>query len=281
MAIGAGPWPSSQRETPRLEGALPDLRFGGTCTGPAIVPIGTRGRRQRDGLDSDRAQAVSKTPDDLLTEVAAGSGLLYDGPPASSLDGQPLAIAIKAHLACPAIPAATELLRGLCTAAGLCLECAGCILHERVAALKEQAVAVQAAVERSQRFWRAMLDRLPEGCPLPLSLRFRWRRRVHCGHRGPLRLREPPWQPKSANAAVAAPGRAAARRAALSSSSSASSSLSSFELNKFTQARFSGGCAARCSGCTFPRVRPFRRRPPRGDGASSSLSRADFDNSVG
>ena len=61
----------------------------------------TGGRRQRDGLDSDEVQAVRKTLDDLLTEVAAGSELLYDGPPASSLDGQPLAIAIKAHLARP------------------------------------------------------------------------------------------------------------------------------------------------------------------------------------
>ena len=81
---------------------------------------------------------MRKTPDDLLTEVAAGTKLLYDGPPASSLDGQPLTIAIKAHLERPAIPAATELLRGLCAAAGLCLERVGCTPRERVAALKEQ-----------------------------------------------------------------------------------------------------------------------------------------------
>ena len=72
-----------------------------------------RHRRRRDGLGSDRVQEVRKTLDDLLTEVAAGSELLYDGLPASSLDGQPLAITIEAHLARPAIPAATELLRGL------------------------------------------------------------------------------------------------------------------------------------------------------------------------
>ena len=59
--------------------------------------------------------------------MGAGSELLYDGLPASSLEGQPLAmIAVKAHLARPAIPAATELLRGLCAAAGLCLERAEC-----------------------------------------------------------------------------------------------------------------------------------------------------------
>ena len=38
------------------------------------------------------------------------------------------------------------------------------------------------------------------------------------------------------------------------------------ELNEFTRARLSGGCAARCSGCTCPRVPPFGRGPPRGDG---------------
>ena len=117
----------------------------------------------------------------------------------------------------------------MCTATGLCLEYVGCTLRERVAALKGQAVAVQAAVEQSQRFWCAMpvLDGLPAGRHRPLSSEVRWRSRAHCGHQGRICLREPPWQPKSANAAVAAPGRTTARCAALSSASSASSSDSS------------------------------------------------------
>ena len=49
-----------------------------------------RHRRRRDGLDSGRVLEVRKTLDDLLTEVAAGSELLYDGLLASSLDGQPV-----------------------------------------------------------------------------------------------------------------------------------------------------------------------------------------------
>ena len=39
-----------------------------------------------------------------------------------------------------------------------------------------------------------------------------------------------------------------------------------FELKKHTRARLSGGCPARCSGCTCPRVPPFGRGPPQGDG---------------
>ena len=120
-----------------------------------------------------------------------------------------LARAVKAHLARPAIPAVTELLRGLCAAAGLCLERVECILRARVAALREQSLAVQEAVERSQRFWRAMLAGLPTGCHLPLSPMFRWRHRAHCAHQSPERLREPLWQPKAKNAAVAAPRRSA------------------------------------------------------------------------
>ena len=127
-------------------------------------------RRRRDGLDPGRRQDVCKALGDLLTEVAAGSELLYNGLLASSLDGQPLATAIEAHLARPAIPAAKELLRGLRIAAGLCLEHAGCALRKQVEALRGQAAAVQAAVVRSQGFWRAMLDGLPEGCRRPLSL---------------------------------------------------------------------------------------------------------------
>ena len=96
---------------------------------------------------------MHKTLDDLPTEVAAGPELLYDGLPASSLDGQLLAVAIEAHLRHHAIPPAAELLGGLCAAAGLCLERAECTLREQIAALREQAAAVQEAVERPQRFW--------------------------------------------------------------------------------------------------------------------------------
>ena len=59
-------------------------------------------QRRRGDLDPDRVRDVRAALDNLLTEVAAGSELLYDGLLALSLDGQPLAIAIKAHLACPA-----------------------------------------------------------------------------------------------------------------------------------------------------------------------------------
>ena len=203
-----------------------------------------RHRRRRDGLDSGRVLEVRKTLDDLLTEVAAGSELLYDGLLASSLDGQPLVIAIEAHLGRPAIPAAAELLRGQCTAAGLCLERAECTLREQTAALQERAAAVQEAVERSQRFWHTMLDGLPAGCRRPLSSSCRWRRRAYCRHQGRrLCLGEPPWQ-ATANAAVTAPH-------------AAPSSANSFELSTVTRARLSGGCAARCSGCTCSRVPPF------------------------
>ena len=39
--IRAGLWLSSQRDFPRLQDGLSDLRFGGARTGPPIVPIGT------------------------------------------------------------------------------------------------------------------------------------------------------------------------------------------------------------------------------------------------
>ena len=170
------------------------------------------------------------------------------------LDGQPLAIAIEAHLARPAIPAATELLRGLCAAAGLCLERAGCALRKQVKALREQAAAVQAAMERSQSFWRTMLGRLPEGCRRPLSSSCRWRRRAHCRHQGRrLCLGEPPWQPKTANAAAAAPGRVAASRGA---------ALSSARMPERTSRSASGSAAAASgalhSSSTSPRERASR-----------------------
>ena len=131
-----------------------------------------------------RVRDVHAALNDLLTEVAAGSELLYDGLPASSLDGQPLAAMNAAHLAHPAIPAAQELLRGLCTTAGLCLEHVGCMLHKRVEVVREQAAVVQAATVRSRGFWCMMLGRLPEGCRLLLSPSCRWRRHAHCRHQG-------------------------------------------------------------------------------------------------
>ena len=65
-------------------------------------------RRRRDGSDPDRMRDVHKALGNLLTEVAVGPELLYVRLPASSLDGQPLATAIVAHLARPAIPTMRE-----------------------------------------------------------------------------------------------------------------------------------------------------------------------------
>ena len=127
-------------------------------------------------MDPDRMRDVHTALDVVLAKVAVGSELLYDGLSALSLDGQPLATVIVADLAHPAIPAARELLRGLCTAAGLCLERAGCTLRKQVEALRGQAAAVQAAVVRSQGFGCAMLSRLPEGCHRPLFSSCRWQR---------------------------------------------------------------------------------------------------------
>ena len=98
-----------------------------------------------------------------------------------------------------------ELLGGLFAAAGPCLERAGLMLCGPIRALRAKAAAVQSAVSRSREFWRAILDALPAGCRLPLSATCRWRHRAHCKHQERrLRLGEPPWQPKTANAAAAA-----------------------------------------------------------------------------
>ena len=103
-----------------------------------------------------------------------GSELLYDGLPASSLDRQPLAAAITAHLAHPAIPAAGGLLAGLCAAAGLCVGRAGHALREQIGALRAQAVAVQSAVVRSREIlacdarWAA--SGLPPATPRDVQL---------------------------------------------------------------------------------------------------------------
>ena len=145
----------------------------------------------------------------LFDSITKGSKKLYDGLPALSLDGQALAAAIIAHLARPAIPSPRALLRGLCAAAGRCMERATGTLCATLDGLLPQAEAIGMVVERSQSFWRLMLDGLPEGCRAPLSPTRRWCRRAHCRHQGgQMCLGELPWQPKSANAAVAAPRRA-------------------------------------------------------------------------
>ena len=105
----------------------------------------------------------------LFDGVMNGSEKLYDGLPALSLDGQALAVAITTHLERPAIPSQRALLRGLCAAAGLCMERATGALHAKIEDLWPQAEVIGVAVERSQNFWRAMLDGLPEGCRTPLS----------------------------------------------------------------------------------------------------------------
>ena len=76
-----------------------------------------------DCLESVRLRDVRAALDSLLANVVVGSELLYDGLPASSLDGQPLATDIVAHFARLAIPSARELRRGLRTASGLCIVC--------------------------------------------------------------------------------------------------------------------------------------------------------------
>ena len=129
-----------------------------------------------------------------------GSELPYDGLPAMSLDGQPLAqaAATATHLACPAIPRVEGLPAELCVAAGLCLA---------RAELEAGGHAYRRLADTGRFFWRIMPDALPASCRLPLSMTCRWRRRIHCKHRGRrLCLGEPPWQPKTANTAAAAPG---------------------------------------------------------------------------
>ena len=95
-----------------------------------------RYQRQRNSSDPGRMRDVRAALASLLAEVSVGSELLYDGLPALSLDEQPLATATVAHLARPAIPVARELLRSLCAAASLCLECVGSTLRQQVEALR-------------------------------------------------------------------------------------------------------------------------------------------------
>ena len=172
-------------------------------------------RRRRGGLDSVRTKDVTASLDVLFDGVTKGSEELYDGLPALSLDGQALATAITTHLARPTLPPPRALLRGLCTAAGLCMERATNALSAVFDKLLPRAEAIGTAMERSQSYWRTKLDELPEGCHAPLSSTRRWRRRAHCRHQSGRRcLGEPPWQPKSANAAVAAPRRTQGSRCA-------------------------------------------------------------------
>ena len=84
----------------------------------------------------------------------------------------------------PAIPAAEELLAGLCTAAGLCLAHAELELSGQIGVLQMQAAVVQSAVARSRAFWRGMLNDLPAACRLPLSMMCRWRCRIHASTKG-------------------------------------------------------------------------------------------------
>ena len=183
----------------------------------------TRGRRQRAGFDKERVRDVRTHLAALLDGVTVGSERLYDGLPARSLDGQALAIAIAAHLGRPAMPPPAELLHGLCEAAGLCVEQATESLCSVLVDLCLQADAIGTAMERSQAYWRAKLDGLPEGCHAPLSPTRRWRRRTQCRHQGGrLCLGEPPWQPKSANAAAAAPHRSRCPRRTLTARGSTS-----------------------------------------------------------
>ena len=234
------------------------LLYGGVFNGFQSQKRQQKSKRKKD---SRRAQWNNPKQNDTSTQKDTAKG--HAG----------LLPTMHAPFERPAIPAATELLRGLCATAGLCLERAECTLRARVTALREQLLAVQKAMERSQRFWRTMLAGLPEGCHLPLSPRFRWRRHVHCAHKGPQRLRAA----LATEVCECGGGSSSPHRALVLELLE----FFRFELNKLTRARLSGGCAARCSGCTCPRVPPFGRGPPRGTGASSSLSRADLDNRAG
>ena len=254
--------------------------------------------RSGPGEGAGGEQFPGHSLDILLTGVGEGSEKLYDGVSASSLDGQALAVAIEAHLGRPAIPPASELLRGLCAAAGLCLKRAKCMLRAKVADLHKQAAVIQEAVERSQSFWRMMLDGLPAGCRRPFSPTCRWRRRARCKHQGRrLCLGEPPWQPKTANAVVAAPRRAEASRCAASTSaasrlcrgleaaaSSAAAVARSVFCSSSTSSRERAPQEAARRDVPAARARAYRlsdEDPRGGTGASSSLSRVDFGNSAG
>ena len=123
-------------------------------------------------------------------------------------------------------------------------------------------------------FWRTMPDELPAGCRCPLSSSSRRRRRAHCKHQGPRTcLGKPPWQPRTASAAAAAPGPiSAVGGAARGSAAPISPSTSSRE-------RASGEATRRGVLAVRPRARCLADgRPCGGSGAPSSSSREDFDN---
>ena len=100
-----------------------------------LEAVRARYRRQRPSLDSERTRKEAASLNALLALVTEGSEKLYDGLSAWSLDGQALAVAITAHLARPAIPSARTLFRGLCAAAGLCLDRAMDALRTKIKGL--------------------------------------------------------------------------------------------------------------------------------------------------
>ena len=181
--------PLSSDEHPHFK-RPPPQGWSHECYAAAVLDLAgseakrARHRRQRVGLEEERARDVSRRLDALLAEVTVGSERLYDGLSASSLDGQALTLAIEAHLGRPAIPPPSELLQGLCAAAGLSVDRATASLRLVVDDLRLQAEAIGTAMGRSQNYWRAMLEGLPEGCRAPLSPNCRWRRRAHCRHQG-------------------------------------------------------------------------------------------------
>ena len=166
--------PLSSDEHPHFK-RPPPQGWSHECYAAAVLELAgskakrARHRRQRVGLEEERARDVSRRLDALLAEVTVGSERLYDGLPASSLDGQALTLAIKAHLGRPAIPPPSELLQGLCAAAGLSVDRATASLHLVVDDLRLQAEAIGTAVGHSQNYWRAMLEGLPDSCCAPLS----------------------------------------------------------------------------------------------------------------
>ena len=154
-----------------------------------------------------------------------------------------------------------------------CAEAAQRLCRGCTEAPQKQAATVQAAVKRSQHFWQAMLDELPDRCHLPLPLACCWQRCAHCRHQGLLSLGEPPWQPKTANAAVAAPR--ALHSSACPTRSLHLSSTSSHERASWEAAR--RDVLAACARA----YRILDEDPRGGTGASSSLSCVDFDSSAG
>ena len=59
-----------------------------------------------------------------------------------------------------------------------------CCVLGLIKAVRAKAVAVQSAVSRSRKFRSAMLDGLPAGCRMPLSVTCHWKHRAYCKHQG-------------------------------------------------------------------------------------------------